>query len=317
MVRRLWSNRRPRRWLVLGALVLAAVSIAGSAWIASPTPTALQARVQSRLRGTGGKALRLDQVAPILREAVVATEDERFYHHYGIDIIGVIRALPYDLVHFSFAQGASTITEQVAKLLYLDGNDHSLWRKLEDAAVALKLEGRYSKEQILAAYLNSAYFGEGAYGVWAASERYFAVQPQRLDTSQATLLAGLIQAPSAYDPIRHPAAARTRQVEVLRSLVRDGFLSEEEAATAASRPLRLQGARWLPPVRGVDFASGPTFIWWQLAIGATIAVAGVAALAVARMSRVRAVRGLVAVRVVSLLLLVLGAVVVVRSFRVA
>ena len=243
----------------------------GSAWIASPTPAALQARVQSRLRGTGGKALRLDQIAPILREAVVATEDERFYHHYGIDIIGVIRALPYDLVHLSFAQGASTITEQVAKLLYLDGNDHTLWRKLEDAALALKLEGRYSKEQILAAYLNSAYFGEGAYGVWAASERYFAVQPRRLDTSQATLLAGLIQAPSAYDPISHPAAARARQVEVLRSLVRDGFLSEEEAAAAVSHPLRLRAARPLPPVRGVDFTPGPTFIWWQLALGAAIA----------------------------------------------
>lgn len=96
------------------------------------------------------------------------------------------------------------------------GSDHTLWRKLEDAALALKLEGRYLKEQILAAYLNSAHFGEGAYGAWAASARYFGVRPLNLNTSQATLLAGLIQAPSAYDPIAHPVAARTRQVEVLR-----------------------------------------------------------------------------------------------------
>ena len=152
---------------------------------------------------------------------MVATEDERFYRHHGIDLIGVLRALPYDLVHLSFAQGASTITEQVAKVLYLNGNDHSLWRKLEDAAVAVKLEGRYDKEQILGAYLNSVYFGEGAYGVWRASERYFGVSPRSLDLAQASLLAGLIQAPSAYDPFRDPALARARQVEVLRAMVGD------------------------------------------------------------------------------------------------
>ena len=109
-------------------------------------------------------------------------------------------------MHLSFAQGASTITEQVAKVLYLNGNDHSPWRKLEDAAVAVKLEDRYDKEQILGAYLNSVYFGEGAYGVWRASRRYFGVSPRSLDLAQASMLAGLIQAPSAYDPLRDPAS---------------------------------------------------------------------------------------------------------------
>ena len=155
-----------------------------------------------------GKVVALEDIAPVVLKAVVATEDERFYRHDGIDVIGVLRALPYDVSHFSYAQGASTITEQVAKLLYLNGNDHSPWLKLEDAAVALKLEGRYSKNQILAAYLDSVYFGEGAYGIWAASERYFGVQPHALTMAEASLLAGLIQAPSAYDPFPFPETAR-------------------------------------------------------------------------------------------------------------
>src|SRR5580765_4303951 len=186
-------------WSVASGVAIAAAALFAAAWLASPTPTRLDARVQARLPASA-HAVTLDEVSPLLREAVVATEDERFYRHRGVDLIGVARALPYDLVHLSFAQGASTITEQVAKLLYLGGDDHSPWRKLEDAAVALKLEGRYTKEQILAAYLNSAYFGDGATGVRSASERYFGVAPGRLTTAQATLLAGLVQAPSAYDP---------------------------------------------------------------------------------------------------------------------
>src|SRR5262249_42018545 len=160
---------------------------------------------------TGGRVVPLSAVAPALQHAVVATEDERFYGHHGVDVVGVLRALPYDATHLSLAQGASTITEQVAKLLYLNGDDRTPWRKLQDAALALKLENRYSKTQILDAYLDSVYFGEGAYGAWAASARYFGVSPAHLGTSQASLLAGLIQAPSAYDPRRHPALARERQ----------------------------------------------------------------------------------------------------------
>ncbi len=314
MVRALLPHRHRRVWLAFAALVaLAAVVLA--AWITAPAPTGLQARVQARLRGTGGRALPLSRIAPILREAVVATEDERFYRHHGIDLLGVLRALPYDLAHFSFAQGASTITEQLAKLLYLHGNDHSPWRKLEDAALALKLEGRYGKQQLLAAYLASAYFGEHAYGAWAASERYFGIPPGRLDTAQATLLAGLIQAPSAYDPNRRPATARARQVEVVRSLVRTGFLTSDEAAAALARPLRLRSGTLLEPVRGIVLAPGPAFVWWQLALGAGIAAAGFASAIVLRAARLRAVRGALALRLLSLLLVVLGAAAAVRSFR--
>ncbi len=187
----------PRVSLVAAALgTVAIVAVGAAAWPATPSPSSLAVRVHGPIS--------LEGIPPILREAVVATEDERFYDHHGIDLVGVLRALPYDLTHLSFAQGASTITEQAAKLLYLDGNDHSLWRKLEDAALAVKLENRYSKETILGAYLSSAYFGEGAVGVRAASERYFAIPPLRLDTAQASLLSGLIQAPSLYDPCGTP-----------------------------------------------------------------------------------------------------------------
>ena len=297
---------------------MTAASIVGVAsWVSAPAPASLGGRVGAQLTGTGGRVVPLDRVAPIFREAVVATEDERFYHHHGIDLVGVLRALPYDLVHFSFAQGASTITEQLGKLVYLHGNDHSPWRKLEDAMLAVKLENRYDKETILAAYLNTAYFGDGAHGVWAASERYFGRSPGRLDVGQASLLAGLIQAPSAYDPLRHPLLARERQIDVLRSLVRGGFLTQGEAAAAVARSLRLRKGPPLAPVRGLDFAPGPAFVWWEVALGAVVALLGAAAVLVSRLPRFRPIRGVVAIRLASLVLVVLGAAAVARAFRTA
>jgi membrane peptidoglycan carboxypeptidase len=309
-------TRRFRVLLAVASGVLLLGATLTAAWIASPAPVRLDAHVRARLSSSNGRALPLSAIAPIMREAVVATEDERFYRHNGIDVIGVIRALPYDVVHLSLAQGASTITEQLAKVLFLGGNDRTPWRKLEDAAVALKLEGRYSKERILAAYLNSAYFGGGAYGVQAASERYFGVSPRQLGLAQATLLAGLIQAPSAYDPLRHPEGARARQVEVLRSLLRNGFITQRGAASVLARPLPLHGAPGVPPVFRVDLSLGPAFIWWQLALGAAVVATGAAVLAGSRSRRVRGIRGLTAGRLVSLVLIVAGAATVVRSFRV-
>ena len=307
-----------RRWLLPGLAfaVLGAGSVFAAAWFSSPAPGALEHRVGAQLRAGEGRAVPLSSVAPILREAVVATEDERFYQHHGIDLIGIMRALPYDVVHLTTAEGASTITEQVAKLLYLGGNDHSPWRKLEDMALALKLERRYSKQQILAAYLNSAYFGEGAYGVWAASERYFGVAPGKLDTAQASMIAGLVQAPSAYDPVRHPATARERQVVVLRSLVRNGFLTTEEAAAAIGRPLPLRDGRVLPALVGIDFSPGPAFIWWELVLGAALVLTGAAAIAIVRLIPFRVAHGPLLVRLASLAVVLVGVDVVARSFRV-
>lgn len=188
-----------------------------------------------------------------------------------------------------------------------------MWRKLEDAALAVKLENQYSKEAILGAYLSSAYFGEGAIGGRAASERYFGIPARRLDTAQASLLAGLIQAPSRYDPLRSPRLARARQIEVLRSLVRNGFLTGAEAAAVAGRPLRLSGGSVLPAVTGADLSPGPAFVWWQLGLGTAIVLLGILTLA----TGLRRLAVPIAVRSLALVLLLLGAAAIAHSFRTA
>ncbi|HEX3318190.1 MAG TPA: biosynthetic peptidoglycan transglycosylase [Solirubrobacteraceae bacterium] len=273
------EHRRRLRWVAALALVPLLVVVAFSAaWLSSPGVADLQQRVAAMAAGHGGRALPLRAIAPVMRRAVVATEDERFYSHAGIDVIGLMRALPYDLGHLSLAQGGSTITEQLAKLVYLGGNDHNPWAKLRDAAIALRIEGRWSKEQILADYLDIAYFGGGAFGVQAASRYYFRVPASALTLAQASLLAGLVQAPTAYDPFSDPSGARTRQLEALRSMVRNGMVSRVAARATLARPLPLARGRGLPALPVADVDPGPPFAWPSLALGAAIAALATAAL---------------------------------------
>jgi penicillin-binding protein 1A len=295
--------------------VIAVLCIGAAAWTSTPSASDLPTRLDRVLRFYGEERTPAGRVAPIMREAVVATEDERFYSHQGVDLIGVLRAVPYDLTHLSFAQGASTITEQVAKLLYLGGNDHSPWRKLQDAALALKLERHFDKQQILGAYLDATYFGDGAHGVSQASERYFGIPPSRLDLAQASLLAGLIQAPSAYDPLVHPALARARQVDVLRALVDAGFVTEQQGQAALRRPLPLRGGAALPSLAGVDLASGPAFVWWELVAGAAVALAGAVLLIGLRLPGLRPAHRVLVVKAAALGLALVGFIAVARSFR--
>ena len=167
-----------------------------------------------------------------VQHALIAIEDERFYSHHGIDTIGLVRAAWVDLQAGRFVEGGSTLTAQLAKNAYLNGYDHTIPLKLEDLLLAVKVEHRYTKPQILAMYLNLVYFGEGAYGIQAAAQRYFHTSAARLDVAQSALLAGLVQAPGYFDPWCHPNQAQSRQLEVLARMLADGYITPAQLAQA-------------------------------------------------------------------------------------
>ncbi len=276
-----------RRRLLVGivgfAILLTGVLVA--AWVTAPAPARPKQIVLGRLRAVGGRFVPLRGVSPALQRAIVATEDERFYRHHGIDLIGLTRAFAYDASHLTLSQGGSTLTEQLAKVLYLGGNDDSPWRKLQDAAVAIRLESDLSKPRILELYLNSVYFGDGAYGVEAASERYFGVSPSRLDLARASVLAGIIQDPSGYDPLLQPTLSRQRQVQVLTSMVRDGYTTVNQALAALHEPLPLRSGADLPPIEAQIVAPDTTIARLPLVAGMTVLVVGLVSFVVARRIR--------------------------------
>src|SRR5438874_10429616 len=178
-----------------------------------------------------------------LRDAVIATEDKRFYSHWGIDPIGVARAVVQNYRRGRIVEGGSTITQQLTKVLFLTP-DKSLGRKLREAVLALELERRYSKDRILEMYLNQVYFGQGAYGVEAAARSYFGKPVAELNLREAALLAGLPRAPSSYSPFEHGAAAQRRRDVVLRRMAEFGTISDDEAKRLAKTDLGL-----IPPER--------------------------------------------------------------------
>src|SRR5207245_4597659 len=152
-----------------------------------------------------------------------------FYQHRGIDTQGLVRALLADLYHRRALEGASTLSQQLIKNLYLQGDDDN-WRKPEDLVLALKLEAKYDKHTVLAAYLNSVYYGHQAWGIGRAARVYFHLAPSELDLAQASMLAGLPQAPSSYDPYRNACAARCRPFASLAPTGADGHPPPHEAA---------------------------------------------------------------------------------------
>ncbi len=303
-------GRRRVFGIALVAILVSVASVVAAAWLASPATSDFSRRVRMLLPTSSATPTELSRISPLFRQAVVATEDERFYRHHGIDLIGILRAIPYDVTHLSLSQGASTITEQLAKRLYLNGNDHSPWRKLEDAVLALRIEHGHSKEQILEAYLSTAYFGRGAVGIGSASRRYFGRRPATLDLAQSSLLAGLIQAPSADDPTLHPQVARERQVDVLRSMARNGDITTAEGSAVLARPLAIRDATPLPPLLQVDLAPGSAFVWTDVGVGGSLLVLGAAGLALRRRLRYRMLASILALVVALAGLLTLA-----RSFK--
>lgn len=194
----------------------------------------------------------LEEIPTELRQAVIATEDQRFYEHKGVDPLGILRALWVDLRNPKAMHGGSTITQQYVKIAFVTP-ERSLKRKVMEAILAYRLEKRYSKDQILELYLNTIYFGHGAYGVESASETYFGRPVDKLKTSQCAMLAGVIKSPGRYSPYLDPDAARDRRSTVLDQMLELGFIDKETHDKASVAKFRLTGL-------GDDSAIAPYFV---------------------------------------------------------
>lgn len=162
-------------------------------------------------------------------DAVIAVEDHRFRDHGAIDLVSIGRAIVSNIRAKELNEGGSTITQQVAKNLYFISEDDVISRKIAEIFVAMDLEKNYSKDDILEFYINTIYFGEGYYGIREASNGYYKKEPLDLSLYEATILAGVPNAPSVYAPTINPDLAKSRQGKVIRSMVEYGYLSEEEA----------------------------------------------------------------------------------------
>ncbi len=200
--------------------------------------------------GENREVIPLTRIPKVVQDAVVALEDRRFYLHEGVDPQAIARALMRNTAEGEVREGGSTITQQLVKNV-ATGNAQTLERKLEEASLALQLEAAHTKDEILEHYLNTVYFGNNAYGVQAAAERYFATDAQHLGLREAALLAALLKAPANYDPITQPQAALARRNVALDVMARSGFVSESQAEQAKATDLGLrtgrQGTRWRAP----------------------------------------------------------------------
>ena len=183
-----------------------------------------------------GKQVVEKNIPLTLKQAIVATEDKRFYDHHGIDVFGVARAFYINTVAGETMEGGSTISQQLVKNLFLS-DERVFSRKVEEAVMALLLERYFTKDEILTMYLNSIYFGNNYTGLYEASRGYFKTDPSRLTLAESALLAGLPQAPSYYNPVENPKGARERRATVLSLLQEQGFISKEEERRANAESL--------------------------------------------------------------------------------
>ena len=259
-LRRARAGRRPAVWLTAAALIVVAV-VAGAAvggrsvLLESCTLNALQpvalgqnsflyAKNGSLLGVVPSSAhrqpLRLDQMSSYLPKATVAIEDRRFWQHGALDYQGIVRALYSDVTAGRIVEGGSTITQELARNLYLGDTQRTFSRKVKEACLALKLAQTWSKKRILTAYLNEVFYGRAAHGAQAGAETFFSRRARDLTLAQAALLAGLPQAPSVYDPFIHPAIAMRRRDDVLRAMLANLVITRREYATAVSSPLGLK-----------------------------------------------------------------------------
>src|SRR5579871_5532106 len=182
-----------------------------------------------------GANVALKDLPPYLPKAFIAIEDRRFYQHFGVDPTGILRALVTNILHRGVSQGGSTLTQQLAKNLFLT-QERTMMRKLQEAEMALWLEHKHSKAEILELYLNRVYFGSGAYGVEAAAQRYFGKSARNVTLSEAAMLAGLVKSPSRLAPNRNPEGAEQRAQTVLATMADAGFITEAQAKSTIASP---------------------------------------------------------------------------------
>src|SRR5207302_2864551 len=250
-----WTNAN-HKWLktaaVAGGLILLLVLGTSAYALATlPDPSKLDigagsvrlvdrngALIEERnAQGARVSPVKLQQISPTLRNATIAVEDKNFYQHHGIDWGRVIKAGIVDTIARRPEQGASTITEQLAKITVLRSPKRSILVKLREAMVATSLESRYSKDEILTTYLNTIFYGHHATGIEAAAEVYFGKHASELNVAESAMLAGLPNGPSYYDPAIHLERAKARQAVVLAAMVRQQMITPGQADQAKAEPL--------------------------------------------------------------------------------
>ncbi len=219
----------------------------------------IKGRVIANLWKENREIVPLSRIPKHVREAVIAIEDARFYKHHGIDIKGIARSLIQNIINRKIVEGASTITQQLARTSFLN-REKTIERKIKEAILAIQIEKKYSKDEILELYLNEVYFGHGAYGIQSAAKIFFGKDVSKLDIAEAALLAGLLRGPYYYSPYIYPERAKKRQETVLRKMLENGFITESEYRKALNEKLQLA------PLNNKMIKNAPYFVNYILNI---------------------------------------------------
>jgi len=231
-----WARAAVLLAVASSLLPLAAAAATSFLWMTTPAGDDLPARVAAIASATGTVPLRPSEVPEVLAQAVIAVEDERFEVHHGLDTVGTTRAAWDDLRSLCACEGGSTVTQQLAKLVYYP-NDSRIARKLPGMAVAFKLEIHYAKPEIMAAYLSVVPTGYELTGARAAACAFFGHGLAQLTIAEAAELAGTVQAPSAYDPRHHPDLTKLRRDYALERMAQVGFVTEQQALAGKLMPV--------------------------------------------------------------------------------